>query len=345
MTPVLKRRLTFFLLLVAIIAGGFFGYWLLKGRYYQSTENAYIYGDIVRISSQLDGRIKQVLVKDNQHVQVGDVLVTLEDEDFRFALARAEANLATCKAQLAQARSRLQQQDNLIAAQQAQVNASSADLARIQLDLKRASTLRGPGYVSEERVTSLSADERVAASRLQQHQAQLNAQRQEVQTLQAELDSLEAQISFAKADLAQAELNLSRTQILAPQSGLVGQRVARVGQVVEAGQHLLALVPNQELWVQANFKETQIQDMRPGQKATLRFDSFPDTPIEGTIDSLFAASGAQFSLLPPDNATGNFTKVVQRIPVKLTFAEDNPLQGLIRPGMSVTVNVDLRSGE
>ncbi|MGX9079700.1 HlyD family secretion protein, partial [Klebsiella pneumoniae] len=137
---------------------------------------------------------------------------------------------------------------------------------------------------------------------------------------------LDALILAAQADLEQADLNLSRTQIHAPISGMVGQRSAREGQVVQSGAYLLSLVPDQDIWIQANFKETQIGRMRPGQKAELLFDSYPDTPIEGRIDSLFAASGAQFSLLPPDNATGNFTKVVQRIPVKLTFAADNPLR-------------------
>ena len=147
----------------------------------------------------------------------------------------------------------------------------------------------------------------------------------------------------ARADLAQAELNLTRCEIRAPISGTIGQRSARNGQVVQAGAYLLSIVPDEDIWVQANFKETQIGHMQPGQRAELLFDSYPDTPIEGRVDSLFAASGAQFSLLPPDNATGNFTKVVQRIPVKLTFRADNPLHGRIRPGMSVTATVDLRN--
>ena len=134
----------------------------------------------------------------------------------------------------------------------------------------------------------------------------------------------------------------SRTLIHSPISGLVGQRSARNGQYVQVGTHLLSLVPDEDIWVQANFKETQVGRMRDGQKARLTFDAFPDTPIDGRIDSLFAASGAQFSLLPPDNATGNFTKVVQRIPVKIVFEADNPLHGRIRPGMSVEAEVELR---
>ncbi|MDN5517376.1 MAG: HlyD family secretion protein, partial [Pseudomonas sp.] len=315
------------------------------GRYHESTDNAYVQGEITRVSSQLNARIEKVLVRDNQHVEAGQLLAVLEDADFRLARQRALAALETHRAERAQAQSKLDQQASLIAASQADVAASQATLDRSKLDLGRAQTLRKPGYVSEERVTTLAADNRVARSQVAKAQADLQAQRQQVASLEAELKRLDALILSAQADLEQADLNLSRTQIHAPISGLVGQRSAREGQVVQSGAYLLSLVPDQDIWIQANFKETQIGRMRPGQKAELLFDSYPDTPIEGRIDSLFAASGAQFSLLPPDNATGNFTKVVQRIPVKLTFAADNPLRGLIRPGMSVEVTVDLRSDE
>ncbi|HWD31683.1 MAG TPA: HlyD family secretion protein, partial [Pseudomonas sp.] len=255
---------------------------------------------------------------------------------------RARAALDTREAERLQAESRLTQQSSLIAAGQAQVAANQATLGRAELDLNRAQALRKPGFVSEERVTTLSAENHVARSQVSKAQADLQGQRQQVNALTAEIKRLDAQIVNARADLAQAELNLTRSDIHAPISGMIGQRAARNGQVVQAGAYLLSLVPDEDIWIQANFKETQIGHMQPGQKAELVFDSYPDTPIEARVDSLFAASGAQFSLLPPDNATGNFTKVVQRIPVKLTFAADNPLQGRIRPGMSVTATVDIR---
>ena len=339
----LQRRLFIFLALLALIVASLFGHWWLVGRHLESTDNAYVQGEITRVSSQLGARIEQVLVQDNQHVEQGELLLVLESADFQLAKQRAEATLATREAELSQARSTLDQQASLIAASQADVSASQATLGRTQIDLSRAQTLRKPGFVSEERVTTLAADSRIARSQVSKAQADLQAQRQQVNTLHAEIKRLEAQISSARTDLAQAELNIARTEIRAPISGFVGQRAARHGQYVQTGAYLLSLVPDQDIWIQANFKETQIGHMRPGQTAELTFDSFPDTPIEGRVDSLFAASGAQFSLLPPDNATGNFTKVVQRIPVKLTFAADNPLKGLIRPGMSVEVKVDLQS--
>ncbi|MFJ3449315.1 HlyD family secretion protein [Pseudomonas sichuanensis] len=339
----LKRRLLIFITLVALIALSFLAHWYFKGRFFESTDNAYVQGEITRVSSQLGARIDEVRVEDNQHVSKGDLLVRLEVADFELAVARARAALATREAERLQAQSRLAQQGSLIAAGQAQVAANQATLDRSQLDLNRAQALRKPGFVSEERVTTLSAESHVARSQVDKAQADLKGQRQQVDALSAELKRLDAQIANARADLAQAEINLTRCEIHAPISGTIGQRSARNGQVVQAGAYLLSIVPDQDIWVQANFKETQIGKMHPGQRAELLFDSYPDTPIEGRVDSLFAASGAQFSLLPPDNATGNFTKVVQRIPVKLTFAADNPLHGRIRPGMSVTATVDLRS--
>ncbi|MGF6591267.1 HlyD family secretion protein [Pseudomonas sp. 2835] len=338
----LKRRLLIFLALVLLIALAFLAHWYFKGRFYESTDNAYVQGEITRISSQLSARIDQVLVQDNQHVAKGDLLVRLEPEDFRLAVERARAALDTREAERLQAESRLTQQASLIAAGQAQVAANQATLGRAQLDLNRAEALRKPGFVSEERVTTLSAENHVARSQVTKAQADLQGQRQQVNALAAEIKRLDAQIVNARADLAQAELNLTRSEIHAPISGIIGQRAARNGQVVQAGAYLLSIVPDEDIWIQANFKETQIGHMQPGQKAELLFDSYPDTPIEARVDSLFAASGAQFSLLPPDNATGNFTKVVQRIPVKLTFAANNPLHGKIRPGMSVTATVDIR---
>ncbi|MGQ7818413.1 HlyD family secretion protein [Metapseudomonas furukawaii] len=338
-----QRRLFIFTALVALVAAGLFTHWLLIGRFVEVTDNAYVQGEITRISSQLGARIDEVLVSDNQHVKKGDLLVRLEADDFKLALERARAQLATREAELSQARSKLTQQSSLIAASQAEVAASQATLGRAQIDLSRAQTLRKPGYVSEERVTTLSADSRVARSQVAKAEADLKAQRQQVDALNAEIKRLDALIANARADVAQAEINLGRIEIRSPVDGRVGQRAARNGQYVQVGAHLLSLVPDADIWVQANFKETQIERMEPGQIAELVFDSFPDTPIQGRIDSLFAASGAQFSLLPPDNATGNFTKVVQRIPVKLTFSADNPLAGRIRPGMSVLVKVHLKA--
>jgi membrane fusion protein (multidrug efflux system) len=339
----LKRRLFFFFVVVLLIALAFFAQWYLKGRFYETTDNAYVQGEITRVSSQLGARVSEVLVQDNQHVDKGQLLVRLEPDDFRLSIDRAQATLATREAERVQAQSKLTQQSSLIAASDAQVQANQATLGRTQIDLARLQKLRTPGFVSEEQVTTMTADSNVARSQVTKAQADAQSQRQQVNALNAEIKRLDAQIATARADLAQAQINMQRTEIHSPISGLVGQRAARNGQYVQAGAYLLSIVPDEDIWVQANFKETQIEHMEIGQSAELTFDSFPGTPIQGRVNSLFAASGAQFSLLPPDNATGNFTKVVQRIPVKLTFAPDNPLHGKIRPGMSVTVSVNIKS--
>ncbi len=276
----LKRRLFIFLALLALDVASLFGHWWLVGRHLESTDNAYVQGEITRVSSQLGARIEQVLMQDNQHVEQGELLLVLESADFQLAKQRAEATLATREAELSQARSTLDQQASLIAASQADVSASQATLGRTQIDLSRAQTLRKPGFVSEERVTTLAADNRVARSQVAKAQADLQAPRQQVASLEAELKRLDALILAAQADLEQADLNLSGTQIHAPISGMVGQRSAREGQVVQSGAYLLSLVPDQDIWIQANFKETQIGRMRPGQKAELLFDSYPDTPID-----------------------------------------------------------------
>ncbi|WP_435605471.1 HlyD family secretion protein [Pseudomonas knackmussii] len=337
----LQRRLSVFLVILSLVALALLARWYFIGRFVEDTDNAYVQGEITRISSQLSARIDQVLVNDNQHVEKGQLLVKLEDQDFRLALDRAKATLTTHEAELAQTRSKLKGQGSMIAASEADLNASQATFGRAQIDLNRAQTLRKPGYVSEERVTTLTADSHVARSQVAKAQADLQAQRIQVEAINADIKRLQALIDASHAEIAQAEINLARTEIRAPVAGLVGQRSARVGQYVQTNSQLLALVPDEGIWVQANFKETQVGRMRPGQKARLTLDSFPDQPIEGQVDSLFAASGAQFSLLPPDNATGNFTKVVQRIPVKITFAADNPLKNLIRPGMSVEAEVQI----
>nr|WP_314581497.1 HlyD family secretion protein [uncultured Pseudomonas sp.] len=339
----LKRRLFIFFVVVLLIALAFFAQWYLKGRFYETTDNAYVQGEITRVSSQLGARVSEVRVQDNQHVDKGQLLVRLEPDDFRLSIDRAQATLATREAERVQAQSKLTQQSSLIAASDAQVQANQATLGRTQIDLARLQKLRTPGFVSEEQVTTMTADSNVARSQVTKAQADAQSQRQQVNALNAEIKRLDAQIATARADLAQAQINMQRTEIHSPISGLVGQRAARNGQYVQAGAYLLSIVPDEDIWVQANFKETQIENMEIGQSAELTFDSFPSTPIKGQVNSLFAASGAQFSLLPPDNATGNFTKVVQRIPVKLTFAPDNPLHGKIRPGMSVTVSVNIKS--
>ena len=337
-----RQRLFLFLFLVAVVAAALFAHWWLVGRHYQSTDNAYVQGDITRISSQLAAQVTEVLVTDNQSVTAGELLVRLDDRDFTTLLAHARANLATRRAEHQQARAQLARQDSVIEAARAALQARQAEQRRIELDIQRILPLRQSGYASEEQLSNFRAQLDVAKAQVRGAQAELQSQILGKDTLSADIERLAALVQAAESDVAAAEIDLSRTEIRAPVAGRVGQRSVRPGQNVQPGAHLLSLVPDRDLWVQANFKETQIKRMHKGQRATLIFDAFDDQPVEGYIDSLFPASGAQFSLLPPDNATGNFTKVVQRIPIKVVLADEHPPAQLIRPGMSVSVKVDLR---
>lgn len=337
-----RKRLFIFFLLVLVIAAALFAHWWLVGRHYQSTDNAYVHGDITRVSSQLAAQVTEVLVIDNQTVEAGDLLVRLDDRDFTTALAKARANLATREAEHQQARAQLKRQDSMIEAARAALDARKAEQRRIELDIQRILPLRESGYASEEQISNFRAQLDVAKAHVRGAEAESQTQVATKDTLQAEIDRLAALIQAAQSEVASAEIDLSRTEIRAPVPGRVGQRSVRIGLNVHPGNHLLAIVPGRDLWVQANFKETQIKRMHKDQAVTLVFDAFDDQPVQGYIDSLFPASGAQFSLLPPDNATGNFTKVVQRIPVKIAIDNDHPLSQVVRPGMSVSVKVDLR---
>ena len=337
-----RLRLFLFLLVCALAVASFTAHWWLVGRHYQSTSNAYVHAEISRVGSQLAAQVMEVLVDDNQLVEAGQLLVRLDDRDFRLARQLAEASLQTRLAEQQQVRARLAQQDSRLAAARAEIDAQQAELQRLQRDLARLTPLRQSGYASEEQLSHLQAQQQVVRARLRAAEAELRTRELDNNGLQAELQRLAALETAARAEIERAELAIERSEIRAAVAGRIGQRSVRVGQQVQVGQQLLALVPEQQLWVQANFKETQIRRLRPGQRVRLQFDAFPDEPLDGVVDSLFPATGAQFSLLPPDNATGNFTKVVQRLPVKILIDPQHPLRPLIRPGLSVQVRVDLR---
>lgn len=335
------RRLSLFAIALLCIALGVGVYWLMHARFLESTDNAYVRADIVVVSSQLAARITRVQAQDNQWVEAGDVLANLDDADFIYQEQRIQTQINDLQVQLHGLSNQQAQQQARIAAQAADVQAASADLGRQQDNLERLRALRRGGFVSEEQFSSLSANVAVARANVDKAKAGLKAYELELSQLDNQREQLQNQLEGARNDLAQARLNLSRTQIVAPIAGRVGNRSLREGQYVRPGEALLSLVPR-NLWVQANFKETQVARMHPQQKVELRFDALPGLRLQGTVDSLYPATGAEFSLLPPDNATGNFTKVIQRVPVKIRLPENTPELERIRPGMSVVATVDSR---
>lgn len=354
LTPERRRTLQMVVGGLLAIVLAIAGHWLLVGRWEQKTDNAYVRADISIVAPKVEGYVTAVKVDDNQAVKAGDVLVQIDDADYKAALARAQANLARAKAQAGAsvaasrgAGARVGQQGSQIAQAQAALAAAQAEQARLAADRQRFGALADKGLVAPARLEQIDAQAKAAAANARAAAAELAFQRAQTGVLSSSRASAggdaaaaAAAVKAAEADLAVAKLNLERTRIVAPIDGVVGDRSVRVGQLVRSGVQLMAIVPVSDVYVVANFKETQLRKMRPGQKVTLKVDAFPDLKLEGRVTSLAPASGAQFSLVPTDTATGNFTKIVQRVPVKIAVALTEESRGLLRPGLSVEAVVD-----
>ena len=327
-------------LLVFAAAGSW--YWWTDWRFLQSTDDAYVQSDVTLISPKVEGYIKEVLVRDNEAVTAGQVLFTIENRDFAAKVAQAEAALATQEASIATYGSRLKLQQAMIDQAAANLRSSEADLNRAQLDFKRYAALVTSDYASRQKYESTEADSRKAEAALGKARAAVAAEQNQLGVLESQKREEEAKLLQARAALQLAKNDLDNTVIRAPVAGIAGNRAGQIGQYVKAGTQLLSLVPLPQIYVTANFKETQLTRMRPGQPAEISVDAYPDQPLQGKVESFAPGSGAQFSLLPPDNATGNFTKIVQRVPVRIAVPANAPIARLLRPGLSVTVTVDTR---
>ncbi|QJE74517.1 HlyD family secretion protein [Aerophototrophica crusticola] len=339
----MKKRIGL-LLVPVLLAGAAWGgwHWWTVARFVESTDNAYVQADITTISPRVEGYVAAVPVVDNQPIRAGDVLASIDDRDFRARVDQARARIAAQEAAIANIDSRLSLEQALINRAEADVASAQADLNRAEADRKRYAALAGRDFASQQTLSNTVADAEKAQAALRRAQAALVAERDQVAVLETEKARARATLAELKAALSLAENDLEKTVIRAPVDGVVGNQAARVGQYVRPGTQLMAVVPVQAAYVTANFKETQIEGLRVGQKVTVAVDAFPDLKAEGRIESLSPASGAQFSLLPPENATGNFTKIVQRVPVRVSLPQDGPLAGLLRPGLSVVVEVDTR---
>jgi membrane fusion protein, multidrug efflux system len=327
------------LVLLVVCAGGGW-YWWNVWRFLQATDDAYVQSDVTLISPKVEGYIKEVRARDNEPVAVGQVLFVIDDRDFAAKAAQAEAVLATQEAIVATYGTRLKLQQTMIDQASANLRASEADLDRAQRDFKRYTALVTSDYASRQRYETAEADSRKADAALGKARAALATEQNQLAVLGSQKREEEAKLMQTRAALQLAKNDLDNTVIRAPVAGVVGNRGGRAGQYVKPGTQLMSLVPLPYVYVTANFKETQLTRMRPGQSAEVYVDAYPDKTLTGRIESFAPASGAQFSLLPPDNATGNFTKIVQRVPVRIALPADEPLARLLRPGLSVTVTVD-----
>jgi membrane fusion protein (multidrug efflux system) len=314
-------------------------HWWSTGRYLQDTDDAYVGGDITIISAKVPGYVAQAPA-DNQPVRAGDLLVKLDDRDYRAALQRAEADVAEQRAQLDNLAATRRLQDTLIQHAEAELAAAQAERVRAREDSVRYKSLAGSAAVSAQDWQQADATHKRAVASEQQAQADLQAARQRIDVIEAGIEQARAALQQAQAAYRTAELNLGYTEVRAPVDGSVGNRRARLGAYAQSGSQLLALVPAQGLWVDANFKESQLARMRPGQPARIEIDALPGKVLHGHVASLAPATGSQFSVLPAENATGNFTKIVQRVPVRIALDEDDARLGLLRPGLSVVAVVD-----
>ena len=328
---------------VAVLAGATwygYDYWTV-GRYLVSTDDAYVKADNTTIAPKVSGYLTDVLVGDNQRVAAGQVLARIDDRDFKVALDQAKADVAAARAAVASKQAQLDIQQAIIAAAKATIEVDTATKTFASQENKRYTDLASTGYGSVQNAQQAQARNAGADAAILRDKANLASAEKQVELLKAEIAQAVAAAERAAALQRQAELNLSYTTITAPIDGVVGNRTLRVGQLVQAGTQLMSLVPASGAYVVANFKETQLTHVREGQPVDLEVDMFPGQVVHGHVDSLAPASGQEFALLPPDNATGNFTKVVQRIPVKIALDGGAPIE--LRPGMSVIPTIGTQS--
>jgi len=307
---------------------------------YESTDDAFIDGYVTIVSSRVPGQVARLLVADNQRVKEGEVLVELDPRDYETSLASAKADLATAQSQSDESQAQVKVSQARVAQAQAAVTAAEAENQRAADDLKRYESVESRA-VSKTAFDLAQAQARSANADLEAARSQVKAAQAQEALSEAAVETAAAAVQQAQAKVRQAELNLSYTKIIAPVDARVTARSVDVGNYVQPGQALLALVPT-NVWVTANFKETQLTYMRPGDPVEVHVDAYPNQNLKARVDSLQAGTGARFSLLPPENAVGNYVKVVQRVPVKIVFGETLPTNLDIAPGMSVEPKVKVK---
>lgn len=360
-----KKWLVVLFLLIALPVGGYYG--LMVWRHYLthvSTDNAYVHADMAQITPRVHGTVTEVLVHENWWVKPGQVLVRLDTRDYEVQLAETQAALMRARetvdqlfAAVAVADERQRATQSQIQAAQAEVAAAQAEFHQAALDFQRAKQLSEEQVISIQRFDLAKTQYDAAQSRLHAKQQQLEETKKNEATREREADQARAAlgnaaasersehslVKQAEAAVREAELNLSYCTLVAPMEGLVSRKAIEVGQRVQPGQPLMALVPLHKVYIEANYKETQLTHVRVGQPVEIRADIYPDHIYHGQVDSLSGGTGAAFSLLPPENATGNWVKVVQRLPVKITLTEPPPPDLPLRVGLSVEASIDISS--
>lgn len=307
----------------------------------QTTDDAYVQADFTFVAPQVSGTVDQVLIKDNQRVQKGDLIATIDNRDFVVALDSAKAQANSAKASVASLQAKLTYQDSLVQQAQAAVEADTASLKLAQLNLKRYTNLATDGSGTVQAREEAQAKLAIQKANLHKNQAGLAAAKQQIEILRADIEKAKAVHVQAKARVVDAELKLSYTQITAPIDGIVGQKSVRVGAYVNPGSPLLVVVPLEKVFVSANYRETQLANVKVGQEVEIKVDALPGKILRGHVDSLSPASGVSYSAIGAHNATGNFTKIVQRLPVKISLDANQPALKQLRVGMSVVPSISI----
>ena len=339
-----KRHVLLGLGIAAGVAVAIWGvHWWTVGRFIESTDDAYVGADITAISPKVSGYITQVAVTDNQIVHAGDLLAQIDDRDYRAALQKAEGAVAAQQALLANLDANEHLQRAVIDQAHAGIDAAQAESVRARDDQARYRDLSSHAAVSVESAQRADAVFKTARADTEKAQAAFAAAQRQLDVITTQKQQARAALMQAEAERQLAQLNLGYTTLRAPVDGSIGNRRVRLGAFVEAGSPLLAVVPSRGLWIDANFKEDQLAHMKPGQPVTIRADVLPGREFHGRLGSLAPATGAQFSVLPPENATGNFTKIVQRVPVRVLLDERDATLGELRPGLSVTADIDTQA--
>jgi membrane fusion protein, multidrug efflux system len=331
-------------LLAAVVAGGLWtGHWWFVGRFIESTDDAYLQADSVTVAPKVSGYVTEVYVADNQTVKAGDPLVKLDVRQYQVSLNQASATVDARIADIQHAQAEIDQQRANIAQTQAQQEVAQVSLRHARDEVARYAPLAATGAETTERLAELTSKRDEAQATLAADTAAVVAARAQIAALTAQLAQTRAQLEAARANAAQAKLDVDHTVVTSALAGRVGDRTVRVGQYVQPGTRMLTVVPVQNTYLEANFKETQIGRMRVGQPVEMHVDALPGQTLHGVVDSFAPGTGSQFALLPPENATGNFTKIVQRVPVRIRLDTGPETRRVLLPGMSVTVDVDTRS--
>lgn len=340
-----RAKLILLLLLVVTLVGGIWWYvdYQNHGKFLEETNDATVQADIVTIAPRVSGYVAEVLVAENQDVRPGQPLVRIDPRDARAQAAQAEAQIAVAGAQADTARAQIAEQYAAIEQAQAQLAAARSKAAYDAAEVARYRPLAASGAETRQTLAQLEVTARQSADNVRAAQAAVAAQQRRVGSLDAQVAQGRAQGQAARAQLAAASVDVGATQLTAPIGGRVGDKTVTIGQYVQAGTRLMSIVPLDRLYITANFKETQLALMRPGQPVEIHVDALDDVAVKGRVESLAPGTGAQFSLLPPQNATGNFTKITQRVPVRISIEATPAARRLLVPGLSVTVTVNTKS--